>query len=125
MNIKDYENYFRSVFSVADKKGYEEPLMPSKKINFGGEINAIYITKVIYNKPYTITLWSDGTKTMSKCDSDDEYNPASGLAFCILKKVRGKEWVRNTLKDWLPDDTHNVVDLKYIRYKNKVNKNER
>lgn len=94
----------------------------SKKMNFGGEINSIYITKVIYNKPYTIAFWSDGTKTMSKCDVEDEYNPASGLAFCILKKVQGKEWVRNTLKDWLPDDTHNIIDLKYIRHRNKGNK---
>lgn len=111
----------RTFFICADDEFRPFPEIP-KRVNFGGEINDIYITKVIYNKPYTITLWSDGSKTMSKCDVEDEYNPASGLAFCILKKVRGKEWVRNTLKDWLPDDNHNVIDLKYIRYRNKENK---
>lgn len=45
--------------------------------------------KVIYNKPATIVLWEDGSKTVVKCDGKDEYNPVTGLALCFMKKSLG------------------------------------
>ena len=45
--------------------------------------------KVIYNNPATVVLWEDGTKTVVKCDSKDEYNPMLGLALCYMKKALG------------------------------------
>lgn len=45
--------------------------------------------KVIYNNPATVVLWEDGTKTVVKCDSKDEYSPMLGLALCYMKKALG------------------------------------
>lgn len=64
----------------------------------------VYIEKVIYNDPATIVFWSDGTKTVSKCNKDsfpyDSYNREFGLMLCVLKKVFGKEATRELLSDW-------------------------
>ena len=45
------------------------------------------IDRVIFNKPATIVLWKDGTKTVVKCQKGDHYNKETGLALCCLKKV--------------------------------------
>lgn len=50
--------------------------------------------KVIFNPPATIILWEDGTKTVVKCDDEDYYEPASGVALCYMKKALG-----NTSRD--------------------------
>lgn len=49
------------------------------------------IKKVIFNPPATIVLWKDGTKTVVKCQGDDEYYPEHGLAMCICKKFFGNK----------------------------------
>lgn len=38
-------------------------------------------------KPLTILLWSDGTKTMTKCHEQDAYNKELGLMLCVAKKA--------------------------------------
>lgn len=56
------------------------------------------IKYVIFNDPYTIVLWKDGTKTKVKAiDEFDEYN---GLCIAVAKKVLGsntqiKKYVEN------------------------------
>ena len=45
--------------------------------------------RVIFNKPYTIVIWKDGTKTMVKCDEEDTYDKEKGLALCYVKKMFG------------------------------------
>ena len=50
--------------------------------------------KVIFNPPATIILWEDGTKTVVKCDDEDYYEPATGVALCYMKKALG-----NTSRD--------------------------
>ena len=46
------------------------------------------ITNVIFNPPATIVFWSDKTKTVVKCDYDQEsYDPEKGLAMAISKKM--------------------------------------
>ena len=45
--------------------------------------------KVIYNNPATIILWTDGTKTISKCDKDDTFSKEAGFMTCMLKKIYG------------------------------------
>lgn len=47
------------------------------------------IEKVIFNKPATIVLWKDGTKTVVKCSEYDLYDPQTGLLMCIAKKAYG------------------------------------
>ena len=46
---------------------------------------------VIFNDPATIVFWSDGTKTVVKCQAGegDIYNPEAGLAMCYMKKALG------------------------------------
>lgn len=43
--------------------------------------------KVILNDPATIVLWSDGTKTVTKCKGCDEYEPLFGVLACAMRKV--------------------------------------
>lgn len=45
--------------------------------------------RVIFNPPATIAIWKDGSKTVVKCDENDEYNPMYGLALCYMKKAMG------------------------------------
>lgn len=67
----------------------------------------ITIKKVIYNKPATIVLWSDGSKTVVKCQPGkngrmERYNKEKGLAMCIAKKALGNKGnFNNTLNAWL------------------------
>lgn len=59
------------------------------------------IEKVIFNEPATIVIWSDGTKTVVKCDKDDTFSKVTGLALCYMKKCMGNRGRYNDeLKKW-------------------------
>lgn len=58
---------------------FNDLLVPDKPTSFG-------IKKVIFNRPATIVLREDGTKTVVKCQKCDIYNPELGLTMCIAKK---------------------------------------
>ena len=47
------------------------------------------IKDIIINDPATIILWKDGTKTVVKCQKDDTFDPETGIAMAILKKLYG------------------------------------
>lgn len=67
----------------------------------------LYITKVIYNNPATIVWWSDGSKTVVRCQKGDKYSPETGLAMAICKRVFGNDNKFNKVfARWLP---HNEV----------------
>ncbi len=53
------------------------------------EKKAVYATKIVVNKPATIVLWSDNTKTVVKCGPDDTFDPEKGVALCFMKKFLG------------------------------------
>lgn len=60
------------------------------------------IKDVIFNDTATIVFWSDGTKTVVKCQEDDIYDPEKGLAMAISKKVLGNGYdYYNTFKKYL------------------------
>lgn len=62
------------------------------------------IVNVIFNPPATIVFWSDNTKTVVKCDYDQErYDPEKGIAMAIAKKMMGdnKYEYYNVFKHWL------------------------
>ena len=44
------------------------------------------VKKVIFNNPATIVFWSDGTKTVVKCQEGDTFDQEKGLALCFMKK---------------------------------------
>lgn len=61
------------------------------------------IVDVIYNAPATIVMWDDGSKTVVRCQDGDIYNPETGLAMCIIKRIFGNDGSYNELfKRWLP-----------------------
>lgn len=88
----------------------------------------IYITKVLYNNPATIVFWSDGTQTRNICPSDALYNPDTGLAFCMLKKLMGNTEMAKLFNDWELKDYHNdknhYVELKDVRKAHKKGKDK-
>ena len=62
------------------------------------------IKDVIFNDPATIVMWSDGTKTVVKCENE-AYDPEKGLAMAIAKKALGNKGnYFNVFKKWLPED---------------------
>ena len=68
-------------------------------------VSAPSIKKVIFNYAATIVLWSDGTKTVVKCQDGDIYDPEKGLAMAISKKALGNKGnYCNEFKKWLPED---------------------
>lgn len=68
-------------------------------------ISRIGIKDVIFNAPATIVLWKDGTKTVVKVQPGDKYNPETGLAMCIVKKMAGNKGNYNKIfEKWLPKE---------------------
>lgn len=57
----------------------------------------IEVKKAIFNDPYTIVLWSDGTKTVVKCQDGDEYDRERGVLACIAKMATGNTGRYNNL----------------------------
>ena len=49
------------------------------------------IKKVIFNKPCTIVLWEDGTKTIVRTQGKARFDKEKGLAMCIAKKALGNK----------------------------------
>ena len=81
------------------------------------------IEKVIFNEPATIVLWSDGTKTVVKCQ-EEEFDKEKGLAMAIAKRflrtnTTGSNYY-DEFKKWIPKEesisneiaiTLNAVDI--------------
>ncbi len=45
--------------------------------------------EIIYNDAATIVYWSDGTKTVVKCNENDEYSEYAGFVAAVAKKMYG------------------------------------
>ena len=66
------------------------------------KVTEVKITKVIFNKPATIVIWSDGVKTVVKTQKGDKFDPEKGLAMAIAKRVLGnKGSFNNEFKKWI------------------------
>ena len=69
------------------------------------------ISKVIFNPPATIVIWSDKTKTVVKCDEKESFDPEKGLAMAICKKVFNNQGnYYNIFKKWLPCPDEDIPD---------------
>lgn len=90
-----------------------------KKYNYPGGFNKItedgienfYIEKVIYRAPATIVMWSDGTKTVSKCCEHDTYSPHAGLIYCIAKKLTSATKIHDIIHSWSNDDIGKTIEV--------------
>lgn len=60
------------------------------------------IQKVIFNDPVTVVLWTDGTKTIVRCQEGDTFDPEKGLSMAITKKALGNTGnYYEEIKKWL------------------------
>lgn len=74
---------------------------------------SITIKDVIFNDPATIVFWSDGTKTVVKCQEGDIFDKEKGLAMAISKKFFGNkgsyyETFKTFCQDEKNEDSENV-----------------
>ena len=61
--------------------------------------NYLEIKKVIFNNPATIVYWSDGTKTVVKCQDGDTFDKEKGLAIAICKGFLGTNKSKSNFND--------------------------
>jgi hypothetical protein len=62
-------------------------------------------------------FWTDGTKTVVKCQDGDEFNPEVGLAMAIAKKAFGNKGnYCNQIKKWLPKETLGDVKSRVVMH---------
>ena len=47
------------------------------------------ISKAIFSDPATIVIWSDGVKTVVRCQDGDVYDARTGLLLCCAKRLFG------------------------------------
>lgn len=90
------------IFNILTKK-YSINMRSSKQKAIGSIIN------VIFNDPATIVFWSDGTKTVVKCDERDEFDPEKGLAMAICKKHFGGGFYNDIFRKWIPEKTPEIM----------------
>lgn len=108
--IAEYVVDFEKLFPETFKK------FQCKKPLYSGEIKqGVYLTKVIYNNPVTVCIWSDGTKTSSRCQEGDVYNPEAGLAIAALKKIHGVENTVRLLDEWRPASEKEGVSITSLK----------
>ena len=99
LDIRD-TNLRKHINDIIDELQKEMLFMLPRNIacDFDGDVLAVVpvsndylpeIKKVIFNNPATIVLWSDGTKTIVKCQDGDIYDKEKGLALAICKKAIG------------------------------------
>ena len=63
------------------------------------------IKTVYFNNPVTVVLWTDGTKTIVRCQEGDTYDPEKGLAMAVAKKLYGnKGRYYDIFRKWIPGD---------------------
>lgn len=73
-------------------------------LSVGKSMSKLKITKVIFNEPATIVFWSDGTKTVVKCCSDEKFDKEKGLAMAVSKKMFGnKSGYYDIFKAWIEE----------------------
>lgn len=93
-------------------RGNGKTLLAKEILNSMYGVSKFSINNVIFNDPATIVLWSDGTKTVVKCQDDDVFDPEKGLAMAISKKALGNKGnYCNELKKWLPKEEEKKANV--------------
>lgn len=83
---------------------------------------SVCIRKVIFNAPATVVLWSDGTKTVVKCEPNDIFDKEKGLAMAIVKKMAGNDSrFHKVFKQWCKSDKTNENTLGYVKAMKELN----
>lgn len=73
---------------------------------------ALKIKNVIFNGPATIVYWSDGSKTVVKCQPGEVLDYEKGLAMAISKKMLGNcGSYYDEFKKWVPEEEYIETDF--------------
>lgn len=65
-------------------------------------MNAGSIKNVIFNPPATVVYWTDGTKTVVKCNENDIFDPEKGLALAVAKRCADNRGAYHTeIRNWV------------------------
>ena len=60
------------------------------------------VKRAIFNNPATIIYWTDGTKTVVKCQEGDTYDKEKGFVMAYLKKLLGNDnTFNNEINKWV------------------------
>lgn len=78
----------RKQYGFTDYNVYSAVKNVVRRRNLFESIKKPEIKEVIFNNPATIVKWSDGTKTVVKCDKET-FDQEKGLAMAIVKKFMG------------------------------------
>lgn len=71
---------------------------------YSKKVEEVTIKNVIFNPPATIVFWSNGDKTVVKCDESELFDPEKGMVMAISKHALGNkgnyynEFVKYALK---------------------------
>lgn len=64
----------------------------------------VHVKEVVFNPPCTIVNWSDGEKTVVRCQEGDAYDKRTGLLLCIAKRSFGNNGSYNdVLNEFAPE----------------------
>lgn len=91
----DNDTVQKSIYMMAargsGKTRWISELLKNKTVVYNGNIHT-NIENVIFNDPATIVFWTDGSKTVVKCQKGETFDPEKGLAMAISKKVLGNDY---------------------------------
>ena len=85
-------------------------------------MNTGSIKNVIFNPPATVVYWTDGTKTVVKCNENDIFDPEKGLALAVAKRCAGNRGAYYTeIRRWVKKSGHVQPMADTTEEKDKVN----
>lgn len=67
---------------------------------YWGTITPVKPERVLIQGTATIIWWSDGTKTVVKCQKGDKMDPEKGIAMCVMKKFMGTNETHSNYLDF-------------------------
>lgn len=74
-------------------------------------MTAASIKNVIFNPPATIVFWTDGSKTVVKCNAKEEFDPEKGMAMAIAKRcTNNSDDFYKEIKKWVEKSGYKQVD---------------
>lgn len=74
-------------------------------------MTAASIKNVIFNPPATIVFWTDGSKTVVKCNAKEEFDPEKGMTMAIAKRcANNSDDFYKEIKRWVEKSGYKQVD---------------
>lgn len=89
--IKKNGSYHQDALDNARYYAQARAILNTAYAREAAAMNAAVIKNVIFAPPATIVYWSDGSKTVVKCNKKDIFDPEKGLAMAIAKRCGGNK----------------------------------